>query len=187
MAEVKKKIKIAVGDVFAIPLSSGGYGVGRLIYISDRWRLAQFFALRLDAPELPASLLDVGDVMPVHNIVALRIEEGAWPVLKHGMLDALPDLDSLIFYRGLPAQRTYLKLNGELLSAPTGWVASPVARSRMSGIREDWSTKTSATIHAGAWLNFAMHIAPSGAATIQWATLLKRYRTVSVSALATTR
>ncbi|MET4618019.1 hypothetical protein ABIA71_003622 [Stenotrophomonas sp. 2619] len=113
MAEMKKKIKIAVGDVFAITLSSGGYGVGRLIHISDRWRLAQFFALRLDAPELPASLFDIGDVMPVHNIVTLRIEEGAWPVLKHGMFDALPDLDSLIFYRGLPAQRTYLKLNGE--------------------------------------------------------------------------
>jgi hypothetical protein len=118
MAEMtKKKIKIAIGDVFAIPLPSGGYGVGRLIHISDRWRLAQFFALRLDAPELPVSLLDFGDVMPVHNIVTLRIEEGAWPVLKRGMLNALPDLDSLIFYRGLPAQRTYLKLNGEIVPA----------------------------------------------------------------------
>jgi len=117
MAEMTKKIKIAVGDVFAIPLPSGGYGVGRLIHISDRWRLAQFFALRLDAPGLPASLLDVGDVMPVHNIVALRIEEGVWPVLQRGVLDALPDLGSLIFYRGLPAQRTYLKLNGEIVPA----------------------------------------------------------------------
>ncbi len=125
MAEMKKKIKIAVGDVFAIPLSSGGYGVGRLIHISDRWRLAQFFALRLDAPELPASLFDIGDVMPVHNIVTLRIEEGAWPVLKHGMLDALPDLDSLIFYRGLPAQRTYLKLNGENAPARLSEGCSP--------------------------------------------------------------
>jgi hypothetical protein len=112
-----KKIKSAVGDVFAIPLPSGGYGVGRLIHISDRWRLAQYFALRLDAPELPALLLDFGDAMPVHNIVTLRIEEGAWPVLKRGVLDALPDLDSLIFYRGLPAHRTYLKLNGEIVPA----------------------------------------------------------------------
>jgi len=62
-------------------------------------------------------LLDFGDAMPVHNIVTLRIEEGAWPVLKRGVLDALPDLDSLIFYRGLPAQRTYLKLNGEIVPA----------------------------------------------------------------------
>lgn len=91
--------------------------MGRLIHISDRWRLAQFFALRLDAPELPVSLLDFGDAMPVHNIVTLRIEEGAWPVLKRGVLDALPDLDSLIFYRGLTAHRTYLKLNGEIVPA----------------------------------------------------------------------
>ena len=117
MAEMTIKSKVAVGEVFAIPLPSGGYGVGRLIHISDRWRLAQFFALRLDAPELPALLLDFGDAMPVHNIVTLRIEEGAWPVLKRGVLDALPDLDSLIFYRGLPSQRTYLKLNGEIVSA----------------------------------------------------------------------
>ena len=117
MAEMTIKIKVAVGDVFSIPLPSGRYGVGRLIHISDRWRLAQFFALRLDAPELPVSLLDFGDAMPVHNIVTLRIEEGAWPVLKRGVLDALPDLDSLIFYRGLPSQRTYLKLNGEIVSA----------------------------------------------------------------------
>jgi len=117
MAEMTIKSKVAVGEVFAIPLPSGGYEVGRLIHISDWWRLAQFFALRLDAPELQASLLDFGDVMPVHNIVTLRIEKGVWPVLKRGVLDALPDPDSLIFYRGLPAQRTYLKLNGEIVPA----------------------------------------------------------------------
>jgi len=50
MAEMTIKSKVAVGEVFAIPLPSGGYGVGRLIHISDWWRLAQFFALRLDAP-----------------------------------------------------------------------------------------------------------------------------------------
>jgi len=108
-----KKFKVEVGDVFAVPLPKGGYGVGRIIHISDRWRLAQFFDLKLDEPGLLDSVADYEEVMPVHNIVTLRIEDGSWPVLQKGVTDALPDLRSLVFYKGLPARRTYVNLCGE--------------------------------------------------------------------------
>jgi len=49
-----KKINIAVGDVFAIPLPTGGCGVERLIHTSDRWRLAQFLSLTLDSSGAPS-------------------------------------------------------------------------------------------------------------------------------------
>lgn len=108
-----KTIKIEVGDVFAVPLPRGGYGVGRLVHLSERWRLAEFFALRLESPSCPDLIPEIDRAMPVHNVVTLRIEEGAWPMLARGVIDDLPALDSMVFYRGLPAKRTYVKLNGE--------------------------------------------------------------------------
>ncbi|UEX19999.1 immunity 26/phosphotriesterase HocA family protein [Stenotrophomonas sp. SI-NJAU-1] len=110
-----KKFKVEVGDVFAVPLPKGGYGVGRIIHISDRWRLAQFIDLQLGVPEMTDSVVDFDEVMPVHNIVTLRIEDGSWPILQKGVMDALPDLKSLVFYRGLPAKRTYVNLSGEVV------------------------------------------------------------------------
>ena len=112
-----KKFKAEVGDVFAIPLPKGGYGVGRMIHISERWRLAQFICAHLDVAEMIDAILNSGDVMPVHNIVTLRIEDGSWPILKKGVMDSLPDLKSLVFYRGLGAKRAYVDLNGETVPA----------------------------------------------------------------------
>lgn len=112
-----KKLKAEVGDVFAIPLPKGGYGVARIIHISGRWRLAQFIDAHLDVPAMIDAILDSGDVMPVHNIVTLRIEDGSWPILRKGVMDSLPDLKSLVFYRGLGAKRAYVDLNGEIVPA----------------------------------------------------------------------
>lgn len=112
-----KKIKAEVGDVFAVPLPKGGYGVGRMIHVSERWRLAQFIDAQLDAPEMIDAILDSDDLMPVHNIVTLRIEDGSWPILRKGVMESLPDLKSLVFYRGLGVKRAYVDLNGEVVPA----------------------------------------------------------------------
>ncbi|MGE8258399.1 MAG: Imm26 family immunity protein [Stenotrophomonas sp.] len=117
LRESRHAISAEVGDVFAVPLPKGGYGAGRLIHMSDRWRLAQFFDLKLDDPKLTDSVADYDEAMPVHNIVTLRIEDGSWPVLQKGVVDALPDLNSLVFYRGLGVKRAYVDLNGEVVSA----------------------------------------------------------------------
>ncbi|WP_312736862.1 Imm26 family immunity protein [Stenotrophomonas sp.] len=115
-----KKIKAEVGDVFAIPLPKGGYGVGRMIHVSERWRLAQFIDAQLDVPEMIDAIFDSGDVMPVHNIVTRRIEDGTWPILRKGVMESLPDLKSLVFYRGLGAKRAYVDLNREVVPACAG-------------------------------------------------------------------
>jgi len=115
-----KKIKAEVGDVFAIPLPKGGYGVGRMIHVSERWRLSQFIDAQLDVPEMIDAIFDSGDVMPVHNIVTRRIEDGSWPILRKGVMESLPDLKSLVFYRGLGAKRAYVDLNGEVVPACPG-------------------------------------------------------------------
>jgi len=115
-----KKIKAEVGDVFAVPLPKGGYGLCRMIHVSERWRLAQFIDAQLDVPEMIDTIFDSGDVMPVHNIVTLRIEDGSWPILRKGVMDSLPDLKSLVFYRGLGAKRAYVDLNGEIVPACPG-------------------------------------------------------------------
>ncbi|AWH53357.1 hypothetical protein C1924_09290 [Stenotrophomonas sp. ESTM1D_MKCIP4_1] len=115
-----KKIKAEVGDVFAIPLPKGGYGVGRMIHVSERWRLAQFIDAQLDVPEMIDAIFDSGDVMPVHNIVTRRIEDGGWPILRKGVMESLPDLKSLVFYRGLGGKRAYVDLNGEVVPACPG-------------------------------------------------------------------
>jgi len=118
------KTDVAVGDVFAIPLVGGGFGVGRIVHIADRWRLAQFFRVRLNKPVFFEELIHLPDVMPVHNVVTSLIEDGSWPVMQRRSLDGLPDLDSLVFYRGLADSRSYVSLKNEAVEGSPEWSAS---------------------------------------------------------------
>lgn len=70
---------IAEGDLFAVPLPVGGYGVGLAARVRAAIVLGYFFARRRDHVPAPAEAAD--DVVWIHMFGDLGIHEGRWPVL----------------------------------------------------------------------------------------------------------
>lgn len=106
---------LSVGDVFAIPLRSQGFGFGRMIYIDGKWRLAEFFNKFKSDAVYTGDIVDSGRIVPVHNIVTLAIESSEWPVIRRDPDFVAKDVDSLVFYKGLRGSRSFLKVNGDYL------------------------------------------------------------------------
>ena len=79
-----KKIRAREGDVFAIPLRDSGYAIGLIARENKKMTLGYFFnKIYPEAPEeVPASDLDLANVIHIAKFSSLGIEEGVWPVLK---------------------------------------------------------------------------------------------------------
>jgi len=116
-------LSIFAGDVFAVPLRGILYGFGRLLYMKDKWRLAEFFAHFDEAPVYKADIVESGRIMPVHNIVTLPIESGDWPIVKRDPLFICHDIERLTFYRGLKGSRSSV--------SPLSNISSPLPESEV--------------------------------------------------------
>ena len=69
------------GDLFAVPLRDGGYGVGLAARTrGDGIVVGYFFGRRFDAPP-EAGEVDPADVVWIHSFGDLGLIEGEWPVI----------------------------------------------------------------------------------------------------------
>ena len=78
------KIKAREGDVIAVPLVGGGYGIGLVARKKNRIMLGYFFnKIYQRIPiDLPASDLNSENIILIRIFSSLGIEEGSWPILK---------------------------------------------------------------------------------------------------------
>lgn len=114
---MSRGVKVAVGDVFAIPLRGCGYGFGRIIHVDGKWRLAEFFAWFSEEAQYGENVVAAGRVMPVYNIVPMAIEKGDWPVVMRDADFVPSDLARLVFYKGMPGSRVYVDVGGQVVDA----------------------------------------------------------------------
>jgi hypothetical protein len=79
-----RKLPYSEGDVFAVPLGDGGYGVGVVARMNGQGAvLGYFFGQRYDEPP---ELGDVGELSAVDNVLVqvfgdLGLIRGKWPVV----------------------------------------------------------------------------------------------------------
>ncbi len=80
----KKKIKVIEGDIFAVPLVQGGYGIGLMARRYKTSSLGYFFDKIYPSPPEELNIADINSwkVALIGQFSAIGIEEGEWPLLK---------------------------------------------------------------------------------------------------------
>jgi hypothetical protein len=80
----KKKIKVKEGDVFAVPLRQGGYGIGIITREHKTITMGYFFKTIYTEPpvQVPESILRKENVALIVKFSSMGIENGEWPLLE---------------------------------------------------------------------------------------------------------
>lgn len=70
------------GDVFAVPLEDGGYGIGLVARATGGWVLGYFFdRIHVELPDLDALLLERDSAIAVERFGDDGLLNGTWPIL----------------------------------------------------------------------------------------------------------
>ncbi len=118
VAKRKKKQDCAVGDLFAVPLPSGGYGFGRVIFYDKiRWNLCEVFAYfsktKIYKPEVEnAARLMYPILGMTHNIC-----NWTYPVVRREPGYESPFLQDLRYVSGEPG-RYWVNKVGDIGKGP---------------------------------------------------------------------
>jgi hypothetical protein len=80
----KKKIIPKEGDVFAVPLMQGGYGMGLIAREHKKITLGYFFATIYESLPMEVDFTDINkcEVALIGKFSSMSIEKGEWPVLE---------------------------------------------------------------------------------------------------------
>jgi hypothetical protein len=79
----KMKAKVKEGDLCAVPLNDGGYGVGLIARKNDKIVLGYFFSyISSNVPiDIPPAVLGKKNVILIAKFSSLRIDSGDWPII----------------------------------------------------------------------------------------------------------
>ena len=80
----KKKIKVKEGDVFAVPLRQGGYGIGLVAREHKTLTLGYFFKKIYSSVPDDIDITDINkwEVVLIGKFSSMGIENGEWPLIK---------------------------------------------------------------------------------------------------------
>jgi hypothetical protein len=114
-----KRQDYAVGDIFTIPLTTGGYAFGRYVY--DRPKeggLIEIYRELRDAPVLDEGVLASGLLGPPQWVSpAVILESGEFPILRKDPGYEPKGLDELEFLGGPPHDYKITRLDGTFIRA----------------------------------------------------------------------
>lgn len=105
-----KKIKVEVGDVYAVPLPSGGFGFGRIIHLEDGYELAEYFEYFSEKQEFNTEIVSSGRAFSPMGVLLTEIENGSWKVVWKDSAYKCPDIATLRFVMGEPGRFSELRV-----------------------------------------------------------------------------
>jgi len=85
----KKKVSYRTGDIFAVPLEDGSYGLGYVVDENDDEPFCAFFANRTKTPtDLLINLDDdLKHPLTILEITSNALQDGIWPILANKITD----------------------------------------------------------------------------------------------------
>ncbi|EEG3117877.1 hypothetical protein IIL26_004298 [Salmonella enterica subsp. enterica serovar Kingston] len=115
-----KKQTCAVGDVFSIPLPSGGYGFGRIIYLDNvKWNVSAVFSYYSNNKIYSPGIIHSKELMPpVLMMPSVFFYNWRYTIIHHDHNFIYPQLDDLCYVSGSPGHYWVNKV-GEFGKGPT--------------------------------------------------------------------